>query len=415
MSTEVKQEGEFKIKKRIPKKLVNQEGNITKLDLTKPGNEQGVVIPSVQKVVIPNEELKKQENAIQEQSPDEVSVLNESDTSEGIPKRNEQTTDEKLTGKNNSNASAEEVDSPLQQIDEVEEIKKETSIKSEIKTNNTQSAAPELPEGVDKLLKFMKETGGDVNDYARLNADYSTVDNTTLIKEYYKQTKPHLDSEDVSLLLEDFDYDAELDEDRDIRKKKLAFKEEVAKAKNFLEDTKSKYYEEIKLRPGLTQDQQKATDFFNRYQEDEKANELVRDDFMQSTNNYFSNDFKGFDFKLGDKNFKYGVKDPSAVADKQKDLSEFVGTFLNEKGNMKDPAGYHKAIYAARNADTMASHFYEQGKTDAIKEQIAKSKNITTEARQVASGDITFGGMKVKAISGVDSSKLKIKNRKFNN
>ena len=415
MSTEVKQEGEFKIKKRIPKKLVNQEGNITKLDLTKPGNEQGVVIPSVQKVVIPNEELKKQENAIQEQSPDEVSVLNESDTSEGIPKRNEQTTDEKLTGENNSNASAEEVDSPLQQIDEVEEIKKETSIKSEIKTNNTQSAAPELPEGVDKLLKFMKETGGDVNDYARLNADYSTVDNTTLIKEYYKQTKPHLDSEDVSLLLEDFDYDAELDEDRDIRKKKLAFKEEVAKAKNFLEDTKSKYYEEIKLRPGLTQDQQKATDFFNRYQEDEKANELVRDDFMQSTNNYFSNDFKGFDFKLGDKNFKYGVKDPSAVADKQKDLSEFVGTFLNEKGNMKDPAGYHKAIYAARNADTMASHFYEQGKTDAIKEQIAKSKNITTEARQVASGDITFGGMKVKAISGVDSSKLKIKNRKFNN
>ena len=415
MSTEVKQEGEFKIKKRIPKKLVNQEGNITKLDLTKPGNEQGVVIPSVQKVVIPNEELKKQENAIQEQSPDEVSVLNESDTSEGIPKGNEQTTDEKLTGKNNSNASAEEVDSPLQQIDEVEEIKKETSIKSEIKTNNTQSAAPELPEGVDKLLKFMKETGGDVNDYARLNADYSTVDNTTLIKEYYKQTKPHLDSEDVSLLLEDFDYDAEIDEDRDIRKKKLAFKEEVAKAKNFLEDTKSKYYEEIKLRPGLTQDQQKATDFFNRYQEDEKANELVRDDFMQSTNNYFSNDFKGFDFKLGDKNFKYGVKDPSAVADKQKDLSEFVGTFLNEKGNMKDPAGYHKAIYAARNADTMASHFYEQGKTDAIKEQIAKSKNITTEARQVASGDITFGGMKVKAISGVDSSKLKIKNRKFNN
>ena len=410
MSTEVKQEGEFKIKKRTPKKLVNQEGNITKLDLTKPGNEQGVVMPSVQKVIIPNEELKKQKDAVQESSTAKLDVHESSGNGEEVGKGN---TEEPIITEKIEEQEVE--DSPLQQIDKVEEVKTEEPLEAKIKTIDSQSAAPELPEGVDKLLKFMKETGGDVNDYARLNADYSTVDNTTLIKEYYKQTKPHLDSEDVGLLLEDFDYDAELDEDRDIRKKKLAFKEEVAKAKNFLEDTKSKYYEEIKLRPGLTQDQQKATDFFNRYQEDEKANELVRDDFMQSTNNYFSNDFKGFDFKLGDKNFKYGVKDPSAVADKQKDLSEFVGTFLNEKGNMKDPAGYHKAIYAARNADTMASHFYEQGKTDAIKEQIAKSKNITTEARQVDSGDITFGGMKVKAISGVDSSKLKIKNRKFNN
>ena len=420
MSTEVKQEGEFKVKKRTPKKLVNQKGNIAKLDLTKPGNEQGVVIPSVQKVVIPKEELKKQENAIQEQSPDEVSILNESNTSEGIREGNEQTTDEKSARENNSNAGTEEIESPIQVIEEDEDNSEKKIAEEANKVSNTFEKetlpeAPELPEGVNKLLKFMEDTGGDVQDYARLNADYSTVDNTTLIKEYYKQTKPHLDSEDVSLLLEDFDYDEEIDEDRDIRKKKLAFKEEVAKAKNFLEDTKSKYYEEIKLRPGITQDQQKATDFFNRYQEDEQNKQLVRDNFIQSTNNYFSNDFKGFDFKLGDKSFKYGVKDPSVVANKQKDLTEFVGTFLNEKGDMKDPAGYHKAIYAARNADTMASHFYEQGKTDAIKDQIAKSKNITTAPRQVAAGEITFGGMKVKAISGVDSSKLKIKNRKFNN
>ena len=169
------------------------------------------------------------------------------------------------------------------------------------------------------------------------------------------------------------------------------------------------------MRPGITQEQQKATDFFNRYQEEEQSKELVRNNFLQSTNNYFSNEFKGFDFKLGNKSFKYGIKDPSVVADKQKDLSEFVGTFLDENGQMKDPAGYHKAIYAARNADTMANHFYEQGKTDAIKEQIAKSKNITTAPRQTATGEISFGGMKVKAISGLDSSKLKIKTTKFNN
>ena len=393
---EVKQEGEFKIKSKTPKfKDLGKVSNVTKIDLSN----------------LPKEEEPKKEktDAIQEPSTEE-SVLRTEQPGVGLQEVGE-THKEPIVA---SEDATEKVNTPLQQVEEITEIKTNTPIQVNDAVN-TQPLASELPEGVNKLLKFMEDTGGDVQDYARLNADYSTVDNTTLIKEYYKQTKPHLDSEDVSLLLEDFSYDAELDEDRDIRKKKLAFKEEVAKAKNFLEDTKSKYYEEIKLRPGVTQDQQKATDFFNRYKEDEQANELVRENFIQSTNNYFTNDFKGFDFKLGNKSFKYGVKDPSVVANKQKDLSEFVGTFLNENGNIKDPAGYHKAIYAARNADTMASHFYEQGKTDAIKEQIAKSKNITTEPRQAPTGEITFGGMKVKAISGVDSSKLKIKNRKFNN
>jgi len=396
VTQEVKQEGEFKIKSKTPRfKDLDKVSNVTKIDLSN--------LPE-------KEETKKEKtDAIQEPSTEE-SVLRTEQPGVGLQEVGEIHEEPVIT----SEDAAEKVDTPLQQVEETTEIKPNVSAQPEAVVN-TPPPAPELPEGINKLLKFMEDTGGDVQDYARLNADYSNVDNTTLIREYYKQTKPHLDSEDVSLLLEDFSYDAELDEDRDIRKKKLAFKEEVAKAKNFLEDTKSKYYEEIKLRPGVTQDQQKATDFFNRYKEDEQANELVRENFIQSTNNYFTNDFKGFDFKLGNKSFKYGVKDPSVVADKQKDLSEFVGTFLNENGNIKDPAGYHKAIYAARNADTMASHFYEQGKTDAIKEQIAKSKNITTEARQVPTGEITFGGMKVKAISGVDSSKLKIKNRKFNN
>jgi len=396
MSTEVKQEGEFKIKNKTPKfKDLGKVSNITKIDLSN--------LPEKE------ETQKEKTDAVQEPSTEE-SVLRTEQSGVGLQEVGE-THEESIAS---SEDVEEEVNSPLQQIDEVAD---EVNISKQIEPPaiETKTVTQELPEGVNKLLKFMEETGGDIQDYARLNADYSNVDNTTLIKEYYKQTKPHLDSEDVSLLLEEFSYDEEIDDDRDIRKRKIAFKEEVAKAKNFLENTKSKYYEEIKLRPGITQDQQKATDFFNRYKEDEQANELVRENFIQSTNNYFTNDFKGFDFKLGDKNFKYGIKDPSVVADKQKNLSDFVGTFLNEKGEMKNPAGYHKAIYAARNADTMASHFYEQGKTDAIKEQIAKSKNITTEPRQTAAGEITFGGMKIKAISGVDSSKLKIKNRKFNN
>ena len=396
MSTEVKQEGEFKIKKRKPAlKNLGKESSVTKVNFIDPAKA---------------EEVKKEEtNAVQESSTEE-SVLRTEQPEVGLQEVG-QVSEEVIVA---SEDVKEEIDSPLQQVTE-EGVAEKTNEQITKVENTPQPVAEELPEGIDKLIKFMKETGGDVNDYARLNADYSNVDNTTLIKEYYKQTKPHLDSEDLNLLLEDFDYDEEIDEDRDIRKKKLAFKEEVAKAKNFLEDTKSKYYEEIKLRPGITQEQQKATDFFNRYQEEEQSKELVRDNFLQSTNNYFSNEFKGFDFKLGNKSFKYGIKDPSVVADKQKDLSEFVGTFLDENGQMKDPAGYHKAIYAARNADTMANHFYEQGKTDAIKEQIAKSKNITTAPRQTATGEISFGGMKVKAISGLDSSKLKIKTTKFNN
>jgi len=406
MSTEVKQEGDFKIKKRTPKKLVGKE-DIIKVDLSKPAVE-----------------LKKEKDAIQKQSADEVPVRDESKTSEGIREGNEQPTDEKSTRQDNSNASEAEVDSPIQVIEDEEDNSEEARVDgsneapaavSEQKEVLSETKAQELPEGVDKLIKFMEETGGTVEDYARLNADYSNVDNNTLLREYYKTSKPHLDSEDVNLLLEDFTWDEEVDEDRDIRKKKIAYKEEVAKAKNFLEQTKSKYYEEIKLRPGVTQEQQKATDFFNRYTEEQKRNETVREGFINTTKDYFSNDFKGFDFKLGDKKVRYGIKDPESTADNQKDLTDFVGTFLGKDGQMKDPAGYHKAIYAARNADTMATHFYEQGRADAIKDQVAKTKNITTEPRQTAPGDVFVNGLKVKAISGLDSSKLKIKTKKFNN
>ena len=402
MSTEVKQEGDFKIKKRTPKKLAGNE-DIIKVDLSKPPVE-------------PKKEETK--DAVQEPSTEKVDVYESSGDGKEVGKGNaeEQTTSEK------TEKEAVE-DSPIQIIEDEENSSEEKGVDrsdevaaaaSEQKEILQEAKAQELPEGVDKLIKFMEETGGTVQDYARLNADYSNVDNNTLLREYYKQNKPHLDAEDVDLLLEDFTWDEEIDDDKDIRKKKIAYKEEVAKAKNFLEQTKSKYYEEIKLRPGVTQEQQKAMDFFNRYNEEQKRNEAVREGFINTTKNYFSNDFKGFDFKLGDKKVRYGVKDPNSIAESQKDLTDFVGTFLDKNGQMKDPAGYHKAIYAARNADTMATHFYEQGRADAIKEQVAKTKNITTEPRQTVPGDVFVNGLKVKAISGLDSSKLKIRTKKFN-
>jgi len=261
----------------------------------------------------------------------------------------------------------------------------------------------------------MKETGGTVEDYVRLNRDYSSIDEDTLLKEYYKNTKPHLNQEEVNFIMEDnFSYDEEMDEERDIKKKKLAFKEEIAKAKNFLEDTKSKYYDEIKLRPGVTQEQQKAMDFFNRYNKEVQQEKTLHESFLNTTKEYLSEDFKGFEFNLGDKNFRYGVNDVKKVAEQQSDIANFIQKFMGEDGSIKDYKGYHKAIYAAQNSDTIAQHFYEQGKADGIKDLVNKSKNIETASRPQNNGDIFIGGFKVKSVSGVDSSKLKIQKRNKN-
>ncbi len=200
-----------------------------------------------------------------------------------------------------------------------------------------------------------------------------------------------------------------------MKKKKLAYKEEVGKAKSYLNDLKTKYYDEIKLRPNVNKDQQNAIDFFNRYNEDQKTLSKQREVFQKVTKDTFTDEFKGFDFKVGEKKFRYGVRNPNEIVEKQTDITPFVKTFLDEKGLLVDPQGYHKAMYAARNSDTIAKHFYEQGKADATKDLVAKTKNLSTEPRQEASGDVFVGGIKVKAISGADASKLRIKTRKFNN
>lgn len=379
MSEEVKEEGSFKIKKKPgrPKKLTKQQETI-KVDLSK----KDPVEEEVTKVVI--DETK--EEAVKEEPVKEV-----------VEEKTEEATEEKVT--------------PIQEVTEEEKVEE---VKEPVVETAPEPAKPEinLPENVEKLVKFMEETGGTVEDYVRLNADYSNINDDALIREYYKQTKPHLDMEEVNFLLEDnFSFDEEVDEERDIKKKKLAFKEEIAKARKFLEDTKSKYYDEIKLRPGVTQDQQKATDFFNRYNEEQKMVQNQHERFQNNTKNYFNQEFKGFDFNIGEKKFRYGVSDTDGVANTQSDLTNFVGKFLNEKGEVKDYAGYHKAIYAAENADTIANHFYEQGKADAVKDVMAKSKNVSNEPRVTSTGDVFINGLRVKAISGVDSSKLKIKTK----
>ena len=403
MEEATKQEGEFSLKGKgtKPKQLNQEAPAVTKVSIKEPVLENK---EEVTKVVIPNDALKPEENAIQEQEA-EKPVLRTEQPEVGLQEVGQ-----------GDEGSAEDVITKLTPLQEVtdEEIKQVTKEAQEA-VRDEKILGRKLPENVEKLVSFMEETGGTVEDYVRLNADYSNIDETVLLKEYYKKTKPYLESEDLDLILEDYEYDEDLDEERDIRKKKIAFKEEVNKARNFLEETKSKYYDEIKLRPGVTQDQQKATDFFSRYNEEQKVNTAKQENFKDATSKLFNDDFKGFDFNVGEKKFRYGVKNPSAVAEQQSDITNFIGKFLNKEGEIADAKGYHKALYAARNADTIAQHFYEQGKADQVKEVVAKSKNITTEPRKTSTGSEFVNGWKVKAVNGnSSSSKLSIKKNKFN-
>jgi len=397
MSTQVKQEGDFKMKKPKAKQL-GQPDEVVKVNLTKPKQEEEPI-----KVDL----TKKEEDAIQEQSANESDVI--------IGESGNSSNSEEMVEEIRVAEKEKEEVPVIQEITEEEVQEKSETLVDELNDaiDVQQETGKALPENIEKLVSFMEETGGTVEDYVRLNADYSNISDTALLREYYSKTKPYLDSEDVNLLLEDFSWDEALDDERDIRKKKLAYKEEIGKAKNFLNDLKSKYYDEIKLRPGVTQEQQKAMDFFNRYNEEQNIRAKQHETFKNQTKQMF-NDFKGFDFNLGEKKFRYGVQNPSQVAESQSDINNFIGKFLDEKGNVKDPAGYHKAVYAAMNADKLVSHFYEQGKADATKNIIESSKNPSVGDARKAPESVYINGLKVKAVSGQDSSKLKIKTRKFN-
>lgn len=375
----------LKVKKKPgrPRKLVEKQETF-KVDLSK------------------KEEPKKEKDAVSESST-EKSVLREErselglqEVGSGLPESN----------KDDNKQEEKKEESPV-----ISEIIEEKSEEKEIE--KPEPIVNELPENVDKLITFMKETGGGLEDYVRLNRDYSNVSDDILLQEYYKNTKPHLDTDEINFLLEDkFYFDDEIEDEKAIKLKQLARKEEIAKAKNFLEETKSKYYNEIKLKSGVTQEQQKAMDFFNRYnKEQQKANEISKD-FQNKTSSYFDkNEFKGFEFDLGDKRFRYGISDVEKTSKDQSNATNFFKKFLKEDGTVRDLESYHKALYTASNPDTVAKHFYDQGVADATKDIMAKSKNISAEPRSSDPGDVFINGLKVRAISGDTSSKLKIKSK----
>lgn len=393
MSEQVKQEGEFKMpkKKATPKNLA-KNNEVIKVDLSNPKQEPKEA--DITKVII-------SDNAIQEQSTNE-SLLREEESKVELQKV-EQGNEE----------PAQVIIQEVSQEEKKEIDKLENQLSESIKQNA--DTGRKLPENIEKLVSFMEETGGTVEDYVRLNTDYSTIDEEALIREYYKKTKPYLDKDEIQFAIEDsFYYDEDLDDDREIKKKKLAFKEEVQKARGFLDSIKNKYYDEIKLKSDISPERQQAIDFFNRYKEDQDKAKSRHERFKLDTAKMFGEDFKGFEFGIGEKRFRYGITNKEQVVEKQSDINNFLGKFLDKEGNVVDTNGYHKALYAAMNADKLAQHFYEQGKADAVKEVISDSKNPGLSQPRQAPKDVFVNGLKVKSVSGYDSSKLRIKTKKFN-
>jgi hypothetical protein len=277
------------------------------------------------------------------------------------------------------------------------------------------NAGVELPENIQKVIDFMNETSGSLEDYVKLNQNYEDLNEDQLLKEYYANTKPHLEKEDIDFLMEDnFLYDEEFDEERDVKRKKLARREELAKAKAHLTGMKNKYYEEIRGGARLAPEQKKAVEFFNRYtKENETATQLAKKQsevFLNKTENVFNQDFKGFDYQVGDKKFRFKVKDAPSIKETQSDINNFVKKFLDKDNAMSDAAGYHKGLFTAMNADSIANHFYEQGKADAMKTSITNSKNVQMGARGVHEDVKAPNGWSVRSVdSGGSDSKLRIK------
>ena len=365
--------------------------------------------------------LDLRQNAVQEQSTDEVPVRDESEVSEGVPEQNVEEPAAEPT-REEEPVQEDQVEQPsvLQEItdEEVEEAAVELEEVVEEAMAEAAEAGAELPENIQKVVDFMSETGGSLEDYVKLNTDYASLNEDQLLREYYETKYSAYDREDIDFLLADkFSYDEELDDEREVRLKKLERKQALSEAKNHLDGLKSKYYDEVKMGSRLNPEQQKAVEFFNRYnkesEEAAKVAERQTSRFKQESAKVFNEKFEGFDYSVGDKKYRFKVNNTGEVKDTQGDINNFIKKFLNEKGEMKDAKGYHKSLFTAMNADQVAQHFYEQGKADAVKDSMARTKNVNMNPRGVHEEVTTSNGWKIRAVdSGESSSKLKVKFKK---
>jgi len=352
------------------------------------------------------------EDAIQEQETEGVSVGNGAEDS---PEVDEQVREQDTKEENEEKEVVD--DSPLQLVNDEPQEEEKQEVQKEIQQETKQELKQEetkvvLPENVEKLVQFMEETGGTVEDYVNLNRDISKMDNTTLLREYYKNTKPHLDADDVDFLFnKNFAYDEETDDPSEVKAKQLAFKEELYNAQNYFNSSREKYYADLKLRKqeSVAPEYAEAMEYYNNSKQQSEEYNNLQKEFIEKTNKVFNDNFKGFDFKVGENKYRFKVDNTEKVKQYQSDISNFINEFLGDDGSVADAAGYHRALFAAKNADKIANHFYEQGRADAVKEAAKQAKNINMDPRSDNSTIKTEYGDKIRVVSGNSSDKLRIK------
>jgi len=382
---------------------------------TKQETEQAVLDKAVEKGEIEPQAAGQEEevpkinlDAVQEQSTDEVPVRDEPEASKEVQQEDKQEANEE---------PAEE--SPLELVQDEEETQvadNQPKVDQRAAEINKQPEPVQeqphvqLPENVEKLVQFMEETGGSLEDYVRLNKDVSQLPDGDVLREYYSQSKPW-DSTEIQEYMEDnFSFDEDVDSEKEIRAKKRAFKEELYNARKFFETNKEKYYADLKLsrKQEIPQEYQEAYVNYNEYKKEQELNKQLTQTFLEKTDQVFSDNFKGFDFQVGDNKFRYKVNNVAETKKMQSDISNFIQPYLNDKGEISDAKGYHKALFTARNADKLAQHFYEQGRADALRQSAKDAKNINMDPRQEGVVQ-TKTGQKFRVVSGDSSSKLKIK------
>lgn len=274
----------------------------------------------------------------------------------------------------------------------------------------------DMPEDVAAYYKYKKETGRGIDDYVKLSKDFNELNPDTLLREYLSATEEGLDSEDIDMLMEDYSYDEDLDDDADIKKIKIARKKTIAKAKKYFNEQKEKYRVPLESSgSSISESEAKDLEAYKQYIESSKTYEeevqRKRDWFYKKTDNVFGSEFKGFEFTLDDKKVTYSPGDATELKKAQSDPNNFIGRFLNDDGLMEDAVGYHKALSIAMNPDKFAKFFYDQGKAEATDDVMRKTKNINMSERKTP--EVTSkGGMQIKSLGNDSGRGLKIRSKK---
>jgi hypothetical protein len=311
------------------------------------------------------------------------------------------------------------IEVPSQELSEDEVLKfisnrygKEINSLDEL--NQTREENETLPEDVSQYLKYKKETGRGINDFYELQKDFDEMSPDKLLRDYLTATERGLDPEDIDDLLEDFGFDEDIDDERQIKKIKLAKKKTIAKAKDYFAEQQEKYKVPLESRRDVSPESSADAEAYKQYIAEAKTAEeetsRIREVFLEKTNDVFS-EFKGFEFTLDDNKVLFSPGDAAELQKIQSDPTSFVEKHRAEDGSIRDAAGYHKSLAMAMQPDKFAKFFYEQGKSAAADDQMRKLKNVNMTTRSAPETSSTKSGLQIKSINPDHGKGLKIRNR----